>query len=78
MADQTQTYNSPDFRIKLPDSVRLGETIPVKVGEMAPEFEAQSLDLLNGQKTSIGRQCCLCAIGEKSPSSFEVLISSWS
>ncbi len=44
MANQTQTYNTPDFRIKLPDPARLGETIPVRVGEMAPEFEAQVLD----------------------------------
>ena len=35
MADQAKAYNTPDFRIKLPDPARLGETIPVRVGEMA-------------------------------------------
>ena len=57
MADQTQTYNSPDFRIKLPDSARLGETIPVKVGEMAPEFEAQSLDGERVRLCNLREQC---------------------
>ena len=44
MADQGGAYNAPDFSIKLPDPARLGETIPVRVGEMAPEFEAPVLD----------------------------------
>jgi len=44
MTEQEQAYNTPDFRIKLPDPTRLGETIPVRVGEMAPEFEAPVLD----------------------------------
>ncbi len=40
MSDQASTYNTPDFKIKLPDPDRLGETIPVRVGALAPEFEA--------------------------------------
>lgn len=44
MAEQTQPYNTPNFSIKLPDSTRLGETIPIRVGETAPDFEAQVLD----------------------------------
>lgn len=44
MADQGGAYNTPDFRFKLPDPARLGETLPVRVGEMAPEFEAPVLD----------------------------------
>ena len=44
MADQTSQYNSPDFKIKLPEADQLGETIPVRVGAMAPDFEATDLE----------------------------------
>ncbi|HEX9878900.1 MAG TPA: redoxin domain-containing protein [Candidatus Binatia bacterium] len=44
MTDQASQYNTPDFKIKLPEADRLGETIPVRVGAMAPEFEARDLD----------------------------------
>ena len=44
MSDQAKAYNTPDFKIKLPEPDRLGETIPVRVGAMAPDFEAPILD----------------------------------
>jgi hypothetical protein len=44
MDERERSYNTPDFKIKLPESDRLGETIPVRVGAMAPEFEAPILD----------------------------------
>jgi peroxiredoxin len=44
MSDPTPVYNSPDFQITRTDSSRLGDTMPVRVGQMAPEFEAALLD----------------------------------
>src|SRR2546421_11453565 len=44
MDDQARAYNTPDFALKMPDVSRLGETMPVRVGEMAPEFEVSTLD----------------------------------
>ena len=35
MTEQEQAYNTPDFRIKLPDPTRLGETIPVRSDQAA-------------------------------------------
>jgi len=46
MSEQAKPYNTPDFKIQFPEPDRLGETIPVRVGAMAPEFEAP---LLGGQ-----------------------------
>ena len=44
MNDQARAYNKPDFSIQLPDLARLGETLPARVGEPAPEFEAPTVD----------------------------------
>jgi peroxiredoxin len=44
MSDPAPVYNNPDFRIAMPDQTRLGDTLPVRVGQMAPEFEAPLLD----------------------------------
>ena len=42
--DQARAYNTPEFSLKLPDVSRLGETLPARVGEPAPDFTALTLD----------------------------------
>jgi alkyl hydroperoxide reductase subunit AhpC len=44
MNDQAKAYNTADFSLKMPDMSRLGDTMPVRAGMVAPEFEAPTLD----------------------------------
>ncbi len=44
MDDAARAYNTPDFSLRLPDATRLGDTLPARVGDAAPEFEAPFLD----------------------------------
>lgn len=44
MNDEARAYNTPGFSLKLPDMERLGDTMPVRAGAPAPDFEAASLD----------------------------------
>jgi peroxiredoxin len=44
MSDPAAAYNSPDYVLERPARDRLGETLPARVGQMAPEFDAQLLD----------------------------------
>ena len=44
MADEPRVYNSPDFTVKLPDQERLGETMPARLGQQAPDFEVSTLE----------------------------------
>src|SRR5438552_3944276 len=44
MDDATRAYNTPDFSLRLPDATRLGDTLPARVGDAAPDFEAPILD----------------------------------
>lgn len=43
--DAAVAYNNADFAVRIPpDLARLGETLPARLGTLAPEFEAQRLD----------------------------------
>ncbi|HEY7062769.1 MAG TPA: redoxin family protein [Chloroflexota bacterium] len=44
MDEAARAYNTPDFSLRLPDATRLGDTLPARVGEAAPAFEAPILD----------------------------------
>ena len=44
MTDEERAYNSEEFAAATPGASHPGETIPVKVGAAAPEFEAVILD----------------------------------
>jgi len=44
MNAEEQAYNAPEYALKLPALERLNETMPVRVGAMAPDFEASDLD----------------------------------
>jgi hypothetical protein len=37
-------YNNPDFYVRVPDLSQIGDTMPLRVGSPAPDFEAQLLD----------------------------------
>lgn len=41
---EQQAYNSPDFQFIPGASTEIGESLPAKVGEPAPDFEAVTLD----------------------------------
>lgn len=44
LSEQARAYNTPDFTLRMPDLARLGETIPLRVGETVPDFEAELLE----------------------------------
>lgn len=44
MNEDARTYNTPDFALRVPDMERLGATMPVRVGVMAPDFEAPTVE----------------------------------
>jgi alkyl hydroperoxide reductase subunit AhpC len=44
MNAEERTYNAPDYALKIPALERLNESMPVRVGAMAPDFEASNLD----------------------------------
>lgn len=39
-----RAYNTPDFTLRMPDLSKLGETLPIRVGEVVPSFEAARLE----------------------------------
>ena len=44
MTDNERAYNSPEFTVAAPEAKSAGDTMPAKVGVLAPEFEATTLD----------------------------------
>jgi peroxiredoxin len=44
MTDEERAYNLEEFSAAAPGATNPGDTLPVKVGVAAPEFEARSLD----------------------------------
>ena len=44
MTDEERAYNSAEFATVAPAAINPGETMPAKVGLIAPEFEATTLD----------------------------------
>ena len=44
MTDEERNYNAEDFTAAAPVQTNPGESLPVKVGAMAPDFEASTLD----------------------------------
>jgi alkyl hydroperoxide reductase subunit AhpC len=44
MNDEERNYNQEEFAVAAPTPVNPGETMPAKVGVLAPDFEASTLD----------------------------------